>query len=161
MEAAKHKSRLRQLIRDHFGALAERPVQNVVNLEDVLKAVKPLVEANPTTAKLMISFLGAESLRGPPHINFAIRRSLNPASWQGVLRFVMAKLKAGGHHAAMPYAEVPAFVKSLRAIDNVYARVCELTILCWSRRDETRMMRWHEVDFEKCVLDSTEGAHEK
>ena len=68
-----------------------------------------------------------------------------------MLRFVMAKPRAGGNHPAMPYVEVPAFMKSLRAMDDVYARGCEFTILCWSRRDEVRLMSWREVDFDACV----------
>jgi hypothetical protein len=39
------------------------------------------------------------------------------------------RLGARGHHAAMPYADVPEFVKRLRASDNMAARALEFTIL--------------------------------
>ena len=122
----KYEPRLRQLVRDHFGALAERPVQTV-NLEDVLKAVKPLMETKPSTAKMMISFLNSVIAWASAH-KHRDPSLANPASWEGVLRFVMQKPHAGGNYSSMPNTELPT-CESLRAIDNVYARGCEFTIL--------------------------------
>ena len=44
----------------------------------------------------------------------------NPARWRGHLDKLLPKRSklSHGHHAAMPYADVPAFVAQLRAMDR-------------------------------------------
>jgi integrase len=49
------------------------------------------------------------------------------------------------HHAALPYAELPAFMASLRAQEGVAARALEFTILTAARTGETIGARWNEI----------------
>jgi integrase len=74
----------------------------------------------------------------------------NPAAWKGHLEHVFATAK-GGSHAAMPFAEVPAFMVRLRERDSVSARALELLILTAARSGEVRDMTWSEVDLDKAL----------
>ena len=51
-----------------------------------------------------------------------------------------------GHHAAMPYADVPAFVAQLRAMDTIGALALEVVILTATRIGETLGCRFGEFD---------------
>lgn len=50
------------------------------------------------------------------------------------------------HYTALPYAELPAFMADLRALDGILARSLEFLVLTASRRDEVRLARWEEID---------------
>lgn len=51
----------------------------------------------------------------------------------------------------MPYADVPAFLQKLRAVDGVGARALEFTILTAVRSGEARGATWNEIDLEAKV----------
>ena len=63
----------------------------------------------------------------------------NPARWRGHLDHLLPKQSklARGHHAAMPYEHVAAFVGRLRENDSLTAQALELTILTAARSGET------------------------
>ena len=81
------------------------------------------------------------------------REGENPARWRGHLDHLLPKRSklTRGHHAAMPYDHVAAFVARLRERDSLAARALELTILTAARSGEVFGMRWSEVDFDKKV----------
>jgi integrase len=56
-----------------------------------------------------------------------------------------------GHHAAMPFVNVPQFLGSLRQRDAVAALALEFTILTAARTGEALGARWDEIDFEQSV----------
>src|SRR5262249_40612117 len=58
------------------------------------------------------------------------------------------KVSAVEHQAALPYAEVGAFMAKLRRETSIAARLVEFTILTAVRRGEARLAVWDEVDFE-------------
>ena len=59
----------------------------------------------------------------------------------------------------MPYAELPAFIATLRDVEGVAARALELTILtavrtgdiCGDNREDRPPMRWEHVDLDAAV----------
>jgi integrase len=51
-----------------------------------------------------------------------------------------------GHHAALPYAEIPAFMAELRERDSLSARALEFTILTAARTGEVIGATWDEID---------------
>ncbi len=55
------------------------------------------------------------------------------------------------HHAALPYAELPAFLASLREQEGIAARALEFLILTAARTGEVIGARWNEID----LLDKT------
>jgi integrase len=68
-------------------------------------------------------------------------------------RLCIAALKVAAveHHAALPYAELPALLIELRAQEGTAARGLEFLILCAGRTGEVIGARWHEID----LLDKT------
>jgi len=49
------------------------------------------------------------------------------------------------HHAALPYAELPAFMATLTGCEGVAARALEFTILTAARTGETVGAKWHAI----------------
>lgn len=77
------------------------------------------------------------------------REGDNPARWTGHLEHLLHKRKklTRGHHAAMPYEEVPAFVSALRKYVGIAGRALEFHILTASRPGMVENMRIEHVDF--------------
>ena len=65
-----------------------------------------------------------------------------------------------GHHAAMPYQDVPAFVQELPGKQAMAARALEFLILTAARAGEVLQRDWAEMDLEKAGLDYTCAPHE-
>jgi len=75
------------------------------------------------------------------------RTGENPARWKGNLdKALPAKGPRVRHHAALPYAEAPAFLANLRARDGVSARALEFCILTAARTGEVLGATWGEID---------------
>ena len=74
----------------------------------------------------------------------------NPARWQGHLEHVFESGE-GGNYAAMPFAELPAFMARLRERDSASARALELLILTAARSGEVRGATWEEIDLDKAL----------
>jgi integrase len=77
----------------------------------------------------------------------------NPARWKGHLAKLLpkpAKLSRG-HRKALPYGDVPSFVKRLRASDNMAALALEFLILTATRTGETLGATWREIDLDNAV----------
>jgi integrase len=112
----------------------------------VLRVLEPIWTAKPETASRLRgrieSILDWAKVRG-------YRASDNPARWRGHLEKLLparAKVRRVTHHAAMPYAELPGFLVSLREQEGVAARALEFTILTAARTGETIGARWGEID---------------
>ena len=69
---------------------------------------------------------------------------------QGLTKVLPKQRVAKGHHAALPYQNLPAFVQALREADagDVVRLAFEFTILCASRTSETLNAAWTEIDLE-------------
>jgi integrase len=59
--------------------------------------------------------------------------------------------KKDGHHAAMPFADVPAFLVRLREKETWGRLALEAAVLTAARSGEIRGARWSEVDLDKAV----------
>jgi integrase len=73
----------------------------------------------------------------------------NPARWRGHLDNVLATLsrvRKVEHLAALPYAELPAFLANLRAREAVSARALEFLVLTAARTGEVIGAQWNEID---------------
>jgi integrase len=82
------------------------------------------------------------------------REGDNPARWRGHLSNLLAKSAKKApieHFRALPYADLPAFLSKLRALEVISARSLEFLILTAARRDEVRLAQWTEVDLERRV----------
>lgn len=74
----------------------------------------------------------------------------NPARWKGHLDKLglskVSTIKKVEHFKAMPYRELPAFMRLLRSREGIGARALEFLILTCSRTNEVRFAEWHEID---------------
>jgi integrase len=77
-------------------------------------------------------------------------RGDNPARWRGHLDQVFPRrgqIAPIEHHAALPYAELPALVARLRGYDGSAARALEFLIHTAARTGEVLGARWDEINF--------------
>jgi integrase len=131
---------------DYCAPIRNKPVSKLTT-EDALRVLKPLWQTRPATAN---------RLRGRCERvwDFAKARAHcsgeNPFRWRGHLDKLLPKRSplTRGHHKAMPFSDVPAFVESLRAMQGVAPRALEFTILTAARSGETLGARWDEIDLE-------------
>jgi integrase len=82
------------------------------------------------------------------------RAGENPARWRGHLDKLLpprSKVRRVEHHAALPYAELPGFLVSLRKQEGIAARALEFAIHTSARTGEVIGARWCEMD----LLDKT------
>jgi integrase len=73
----------------------------------------------------------------------------NPARWDGHIENLLpakARIAPVQHHAALAYADLPAFMGALRQHPDLAARALEFTILTAARTDEVRLADWSEID---------------
>ena len=77
------------------------------------------------------------------------REGENPARWKGHLEHELparSKVQKVEHHAALPYAELGAFMVELRKREGLSARALEFAILTAARSGEVRGATWAEID---------------
>jgi integrase len=118
------------------------PVQ-MIDTPAVHKALKPIWQATPTTASRLRGRI--ESVLDYARVS-GYRDGENPARWRGHLDKLFAKVSNKAHHAAMPYADIPAFLAKLRERDGITARALELCILTALRTGEVTDAKWCEID---------------
>lgn len=117
---------------------------DAIETDDVLKALRPIWSVKSETASRVRGriekILDAAKARG-------YRRTDNPARWRGHLDHLLPKQAklSRGHHAAMPYADVPAFVETLRQRNAIAGRALEFCILTAARTGEVLGARWAEI----------------
>lgn len=145
----KHRAQWRYTLREYCKPLWDMPVSDI-DTQDVLRVLKPIWQTIPETASRLRGrverVLDAAAAKG-------LRSGSNPARWKGHLDHLLPKRHrlTRGHHAAMPYSEVPAFVQDLRKRDNMSALALEFLILCAARSGEVLGMTWEEVDLDAKV----------
>jgi integrase len=117
----------------------------------VLKCVEPIWRDKTETASRVRGRI--ESILDWATVR-KYRQGDNPARWTGHLEHVLpskGKLAKVNHHAALPYAELPAFMVALRQREGVAARALEATVLTVSRTGEIIGGRWDEIDLDAKV----------
>jgi integrase len=136
-----HRRQWRQSLADHvYPAIGGLPVA-AIDTALVVKVLSPLWTVRRESASRIRgrieSILDAAKARG-------LRDGENPARWRGHLENLLPKRAKGDrpHHAAMAYADVPAFLAKLRQEDSIAARALEFTILCAARSGETTGAVW-------------------
>src|SRR5690606_24106112 len=76
------------------------------------------------------------------------RAGENPARLRGHLDALLPKRPRlpRGHHAALPYADAPAFFADLMALESVSRRALAFLILTAARSAEVIGAHWSEID---------------
>jgi integrase len=134
----------RSLAKYAFPVIGNLPVA-AIDTPLVLKVVKPLWQRVPKTASKVRGRI--ENILGWATVHH-YRSGDNPARWQGHLEHALPAVGIGEHHAALPYADVPAFMTKLRQQTGVPAKCLEFVILTAARLGEALGATWNEVDFE-------------
>lgn len=133
--SAVHTAQWKTTLRVDAAPLRPLPVA-AITTEDVLSVLKPIWSTKPETARRVRGrierVLDAAKAKG-------LRTGENPARWKGHLEVLLPKRQklTRGHHAAMPFADVPAFIGRLRTSERIAARALEFTILTAARTSET------------------------
>ena len=110
----KHKAQWATTLRTHAASLRGLRLDEI-DTEDVLAVLQPIWQTKNETASRLRGrierVLDAARAKG-------LRTGENPARWRGHLDKLLPKRQklARGHHAAMPYQDVPAFVARLRGV---------------------------------------------
>lgn len=140
----KHKAQWKSTLETYAAPLRVKPV-DTIGTDDVLAVLKPIWTTKAETASRVRGriekVLDAAKAKG-------FREGENPARWRGHLDHLLPRPSklARGHHAAMPYDDVAAFIAKLRKREATAAMALELCILTAARSGEILGMKWSEVD---------------
>src|SRR5689334_12672518 len=145
----KHAAQWEMTLREYAAPLRRLPADKITT-DDVLSVLKPLWSEKPETASRLRGrierVLDAAKAQG-------LRNGENPARWRGHLDQLLPKRQrlTRGHHAAMPYDDVPAFVNDLQKRQATAASALEFAILTAARSGEVLNARWNEFDVDRAV----------
>jgi integrase len=142
----KHVAQWRQSLTKHvFPTIGPLSV-STIDLVLTLKVIEPLWAMKPETASRVRGRIEAvldwAKTRG-------YRDGENPARWRGHLENLLprkSKVAPVAHFAALPYAEIGAFMGDLRKSNGVGAHALEFAILTATRTNEVLGARWNEID---------------
>ncbi len=147
---AKHKQQWENTLQTYaYPIIGDLPVAEV-DTPHVLKVLEPIWREVPETASRLRgrieTVLDSAKARG-------YRQGENPARWRGHLAQILpARTKLSrGHHKAMPYDAIPAFVEQLHGREAVAALALEFVILTAARTGEVIAAEWGEVDLAKAL----------
>jgi integrase len=139
--AGQWEATLKTYAEDAIGSL---PVQ-AIDTALVLKVLEPIWTTKPETASRLRgrleNILDWAKVRG-------YRDGENPARWRGHLDKLLparGKVRRVEHHAALAYAELPAFMAELRTREATAARALEFAILTGARTGEVIGARLDEI----------------
>ena len=143
---AKHKYQWRATLDYACKTMGGLPVA-AIDTGLVLKVLEPIWTSKSETASRLRQRIEAvldwASARG-------YRTGENPARWRGHLNKLLpdiSKVKRVEHYAALPYADIPAFMDSLRKHKGRAALALEFTIHTAARTGEAIGAKWDEIDF--------------
>src|SRR4051794_5269085 len=139
-----HRAQWATTLKVYAAPLRDKPL-DAIGTDDVLAALAPIWQTKNVTASRVRGrierVLDAARAKG-------LRTGENPARWRGHLDHLLSKRRklARGHHPAMPYPDVPAFMAALGERDAVAALALRFTILTAARSGEVLGARWSEID---------------
>ncbi len=147
---AKHRQQWRNTLASYcYPVIGDLPVAQIETAH-VLSILEPIWKAKPETASRlrgrMEIILDAAKARG-------YRQGENPARWRGhIAQILPARTRLSrGHHKAMAYDALPAFMAQLREREAVAALALEFAILTATRTSEVIGGTWAEVDLAKAL----------
>jgi integrase len=115
-----------------------------IDTPDILAVLRSIWLRTPESAKRLQNRIELVFDFSKAH---ALRSGDNPARWRGHLAMLLPRQPVSRrHHAAMPYAEIPAFLQRLRERNTVAS--CVLTVIIYTclRLNEGLGARWEEIE---------------
>lgn len=147
---AKHRQQWENTLSTYaYPVIGELPVSEV-DTPHVLEILEPIWKTKTETASRLRGRIETvlDSAKARGH-----RQGENPARWRGHLAQILSVRKklSRGHHKAMAYEAIPAFLKDLREREAGAALALEFTILTAARTGEVLGATWAEVDLAKGI----------
>lgn len=142
----KHRAQWEMSLKTYAAPLRSKLLKEI-GTEDVLAVLQPIWETKHETASRVRGrierVLDAARAKG-------LRTGDNPARWRGHLKELLSKRKTltRGHHGALPYVEMPAFMSDLCGRKSMTALALEFIILTATRTSEAIGATWPEFDLE-------------
>jgi integrase len=143
--SSKHEAQWKASIAKHAKAIGPLQVQ-AIDTALVLKVLEQIWTTKPETASRVRGRIEAvldwAKVRG-------YRGGENPARWRGHLDHLLparSRVRKVEHYAALPYADLPGFLVTLRGQAGVAARALEFLVLTAARTGEVIGARWSEFD---------------
>ncbi|MBA3596468.1 MAG: tyrosine-type recombinase/integrase [Methylibium sp.] len=144
VRTTKHAAQWVNSLEQHVpAALAAKPIGDI-QWREMFEFLAPLIRSRPETGKRVKQRLSKVFKR-------AIRDGLATTDLADAISDDLQKARGNvekGMHAALPYAEVPAFVTRLRELPGTSSRALEFTILTAARTGEAIGARWSEFDLD-------------
>ncbi len=144
----KHGAQWRSTLKTYVYPVIEQLPVKAVDTTHVMQILEPIWRSKSETASRIRGrievILSWAKVRG-------YRDGENPAQWRGHLDHLLpakGKVRRVAHHPALPYPEIPAFMKLLREQEGFAARALEFLILTASRTNETLRATWDEIDWD-------------
>ena len=143
----KHRKQWRSTLEQYaFPIIGDLPLQSI-DTALVLKALLPVWKRTPETGSRLRGRIERVIDWAKP---LGLFTGENPASRDLLKDHLPARAKAK-HHAALPYADLPAFMAELRDRDSLSARALEFTVITAVRTQEAIGARWSEIDLDSGV----------
>lgn len=142
---AKHAAQWHASLKQHaFPTLGSMPVGDITTAH-VLDVLKPIWTTRTETASRIRQRI--EAVLDHARVK-GWRGGENPARWRSQLGELLPaprKVSRVEHRPALAWADMPAFMSALAAIDGMGARALAFVILTAARTGEVRGARWSEI----------------
>jgi integrase len=133
----KHAAQWKMTLDVYAKPLRTVPI-NQVETRDILALLQPIWLTKPETASRVRGRIETviDYARVHGHVG---QHAANPARWRGHLSMLLSKRPklSRGHHPALPYERIPAFMADLHEQPGMSALALEFTILTIARSSET------------------------
>jgi integrase len=152
---AKHRQQWRNSLRDHASKLRDIPISKV-QTQDVVECLQPIWLSKPETANRVRGRI-ERVLAAAKALGLRPSDAVNPAQWRGHLDVLLPRkiTLSRGHHAALPYADLPLFMQDLETRSAMSARAMTFLILCAARTGEVLGARWEEIKGSEWTVPAT------
>jgi integrase len=146
LKNAKHAAQWRTTIATYIEPILGKVPVRDIDVGLVHRALEPIWNTKPETAVRIRGRI--EKILGWAKIN-GYRTGENPARWRDNLDGLLlarSEVRKTKHHPALPYAELPEFMKKLRKEEGAAARALEFAILTAARTEEILLARPGEIN---------------
>ena len=141
-----HRRQWVRTLGTHAASLADLPA-DTVSTAHVIAVLEPVWRAVPETAQRLRGRI--EMVLDFARVHGAMSADTpNPARWKGHLEHLLPKRQklTRGHHAAMPYRDLPEFMSRLQDDPSISQMALAFAILTAARTGEVLGSRWSEID---------------
>ncbi|GIX52087.1 tyrosine-type recombinase/integrase [Sphaerotilus sulfidivorans] len=145
---AKHVGQWETTLAQYAGPVIGDMLVRHVETRHVLAVLEPIWTTKTETATRLRSrielVMDWAAVRGE-------RTKENPARWRGHLDKLLpkpSKVADKGHHAALPWRDVGAFLARLEGVEGMGAAALRFAILTAARSGEVRGATWSEIDMQ-------------